>query len=93
MPKPEKLGCSKALLGLVMPTGYTFDADGTSLYMTLAGLFVAHATNTRLSFMPQLTILGIALLTSKGAQEALFMSAPEMCSAVEAEGESGKPDF
>jgi aerobic C4-dicarboxylate transport protein len=77
MAKLEKLGCSKALVGLVVPTGYTFNADGTSLYMTLAALFVAQATNTHLTFAQQLTILGVALLTSKGAsgvQGAAFIA-------------------
>jgi aerobic C4-dicarboxylate transport protein len=77
MTKLEKLGCSKALVGLVVPTGYTFNADGTSLYMTLAALFVAQATNTHLTLLQQLTILGVALLTSKGAsgvQGAAFIA-------------------
>lgn len=77
MSKLEKLGCSKALVGLVVPTGYTFNADGTSLYMTLAALFVAQATNTHLTLLQQLTILGVALLTSKGAsgvQGAAFIA-------------------
>jgi len=77
MVKLEKLGCSKALVGLVVPTGYTFNADGTSLYMTLAALFVAQATNTHLTLLQQLTILGVALLTSKGAsgvQGAAFIA-------------------
>jgi aerobic C4-dicarboxylate transport protein len=72
MAKLEKLGCSKALVGLVVPTGYTFNADGTSLYMTLAALFVAQATNTHLTLVQQLTILGIALLTSKGDPGPVF---------------------
>jgi aerobic C4-dicarboxylate transport protein len=67
MAKLEKLGCSKSLVGLVVPTGYTFNTDGTSIYMTLAALFVAQATNTPLTLMQQLTIFGIAVLTSKGA--------------------------
>jgi aerobic C4-dicarboxylate transport protein len=67
MKKLEALGCSKALVGLVVPTGYTFNTDGTSIYMTLAALFVAQATNTHLTLMQQLTILGVAVLTSKGA--------------------------
>jgi aerobic C4-dicarboxylate transport protein len=67
MAKLEKLGCSKALVGLVVPTGYTFNTDGTSMYMTLAALFVAQATNTPLTLMQQLTILAVAVLTSKGA--------------------------
>ena len=77
MGKLEKLGCSKALVGLVVPTGYTFNADGTSLYMTLAALFVAQATNTHLTLTQQFTILGVAVLTSKGAsgvQGAAFIA-------------------
>ena len=77
MAKLEKLGCSKALVGLVVPTGYTFNADGTSLYMTLAALFVAQATNTHLTLLQQFTILAVALLTSKGAsgvQGAAFIA-------------------
>jgi aerobic C4-dicarboxylate transport protein len=67
MAKLEKLGCSKALVGLVVPTGYTFNTDGTSIYMTLAALFVAQATNTPLTLSQQLTIFAVAVLTSKGA--------------------------
>ncbi|HKN33545.1 MAG TPA: dicarboxylate/amino acid:cation symporter [Terriglobales bacterium] len=67
MEKMEKLGCSKSLVGLVVPTGYTFNTDGTSIYMTLAALFVAQATNTRLTLTEQLTIFAVAILTSKGA--------------------------
>ena len=67
MEKLERLGCSKALVGLVMPTGYTFNTDGTSIYMTMAALFVAQATNTHLTLTQQLTILAVAVLTSKGA--------------------------
>lgn len=77
MAKLEKLGCSKTLVGLVVPTGYTFNADGTSLYMTLAALFVAQATNTHLTLTQQFTILGVAVLTSKGAsgvQGAAFIA-------------------
>lgn len=75
--KLEKLGCSKALVGLVVPTGYTFNTDGSSLYMTMAALFVAQATNTPLTLMQQLTIFGVAVLTSKGAsgvQGAAFVA-------------------
>jgi aerobic C4-dicarboxylate transport protein len=77
MEKLEKLGCSKALVGLVVPTGYTFNTDGTSIYMTLAALFVAQATNTHLSLGQQLTIFAVATLTSKGAsgvQGAAFIA-------------------
>jgi aerobic C4-dicarboxylate transport protein len=77
MGKMERLGCSEALVGLVVPTGYTFNTDGTSIYMTMAALFVAQATNTHLTLMQQLTILGVAILTSKGAsgvQGAAFIA-------------------
>jgi aerobic C4-dicarboxylate transport protein len=77
MEKLERLGCSKALVGLVVPTGYTFNTDGTSIYMTLAALFVAQATNTHLSLSQQLTIFAVATLTSKGAsgvQGAAFVA-------------------
>lgn len=67
MAKLEKLGCSKSLVGLIVPTGFTFNTDGTSLYMTLAALFVAQAANTHLTLTQQLTILAVAVLTSKGA--------------------------
>lgn len=77
MEKMEKLGCSKALVGLVVPTGYTFNTDGSSLYMTLAALFVAQATNTHLTLTQQLSIFAVAVLTSKGAsgvQGAAFIA-------------------
>lgn len=67
MEKMEKLGCSKSLVGLVVPTGYTFNTDGSSLYMTMAALFVAQATNIHLSLGQQLTLFAVAVLTSKGA--------------------------
>jgi aerobic C4-dicarboxylate transport protein len=77
MEKLESLGCSASLVGLVVPTGYTFNTDGSSLYMTLAALFVAQATNTHLTLTQQLTIFGVAILTSKGAsgvQGAAFIA-------------------
>jgi len=67
MTKLEKLGCSKPLVGLIVPTGYTFNTDGTSIYMTMAALFVAQATNTDLTLTQQFAIFGVAMLTSKGA--------------------------
>lgn len=67
MEKLERLGCSKSLVGLIVPTGFTFNTDGTSLYMTMAALFVAQATNTHLTLTQQLTIFAVAILTSKGA--------------------------
>jgi aerobic C4-dicarboxylate transport protein len=67
MEKLERLGCSKPVVGLVVPTGYSFNLDGTNIYMTLATLFIAQAMNVDLSFGEQLTILIVAMLTSKGA--------------------------
>lgn len=67
MHKLEVLGCSQTTVGLVVPTGYTFNTDGSSLYITLAALFVAQATNTHLMLMQQLTLFAVAVLTSKGA--------------------------
>lgn len=65
--KLEKLGCSKSVVGLVIPTGYSFNLDGTSIYLTMSAIFVAQATNTDLTIGHQLTILAVLLLTSKGA--------------------------
>ena len=67
MQKLEDLGCAKPVVGLVLPTGYTFNADGTCIYLTLATVFVAQATNTHLGLMDQLVILAVLLLTSKGS--------------------------
>ncbi|KYK50533.1 dicarboxylate/amino acid:cation symporter [Bradyrhizobium diversitatis] len=67
MEKLERLGCSKSVVGLVVPTGYSFNLDGTNIYMTLATLFIAQALGVDLSFGQQLTILVVAMLTSKGA--------------------------
>jgi aerobic C4-dicarboxylate transport protein len=67
MAKLENLGCTKSVVGLVIPTGYSFNLDGTSIYLTMAAVFVAQATNTPLTLTQTLTILGILLLTSKGA--------------------------
>ena len=67
MHKLEDLGCSKSVVGLVIPTGYSFNLDGTSIYLTMAALFVAQATNTDLTLLQQLTILAVLMLTSKGA--------------------------
>ena len=65
MEKLERLGCSKPVVGLVVPTGYSFNLDGTNIYMTLATLFIAQAMNVDLSFGEQMTILIVAMLTSK----------------------------
>jgi aerobic C4-dicarboxylate transport protein len=67
MEKLERLGCSKSVVGLVVPTGYSFNLDGTNIYMTLATLFIAQAVGVDLTFGQQLTILVVAMLTSKGA--------------------------
>jgi aerobic C4-dicarboxylate transport protein len=67
MVKLEYLGCRKSVVGLVVPTGYSFNLDGTSIYLTMAALFVAQATNTPLTWVQTITILAVLLLTSKGA--------------------------
>ncbi|HWT37406.1 MAG TPA: cation:dicarboxylase symporter family transporter, partial [Paraburkholderia sp.] len=67
MEKLEKAGCSRSVVGLVVPTGYSFNLDGTNIYMTMAVLFIAQATNIELTWMQQLTLLAVAMLTSKGA--------------------------
>lgn len=67
MDKLEQLGCSKSVVGLVVPSGYSFNLDGTNIYLTMAALFVAQALNIDLTLRQELTILGVAMLTSKGA--------------------------
>ena len=67
MQKLERLGCPRAVVGLVVPSGYSFNLDGTNIYLTMAALFVAQALNIELSLRQQLTLLGVAMLTSKGA--------------------------
>lgn len=67
MAKLQRLGAGRTTVGLVIPTGYSFNLDGTNIYMTLATLFLAQATNTPLSFGQEATLLGVAMLTSKGA--------------------------
>lgn len=65
--KLERAGCAKPVVGLVVPTGYSFNLDGTNIYMTLAALFIAQATGVHLSIGDQLLLLGVAMLSSKGA--------------------------
>ena len=65
--KMERAGCPKSIVGLVVPTGYSFNLDGTNIYMTLAALFIAQACNVELSFGEQALLLGVAMLSSKGA--------------------------
>ncbi len=67
MAKLENLGVRKSTVGLVIPTGYSFNLDGTSIYLTMAAVYIAQATDTPMSLMQQLTLLGVLLLTSKGA--------------------------
>ncbi|RZA05067.1 MAG: cation:dicarboxylase symporter family transporter, partial [Proteobacteria bacterium] len=67
MVKLEKLGCRKSVVGMVLPTGYTFNADGTCIYLTMAAIFIAQATNTPLTFADQMILLAVFLLTSKGS--------------------------
>jgi aerobic C4-dicarboxylate transport protein len=67
MVKLEHLGCAKPVVGLVVPTGYSFNLDGTSIYMTMAAIFVAQASGVHLSLAQELGILGVLMLTSKGA--------------------------
>lgn len=67
MVKLENMGCSKSVVSLVIPTGYSFNLDGTSIYLVMAAIFVAQATNTPLTWMQELTLLGVLLVTSKGA--------------------------
>ena len=67
MVKLENLGVKKSVVGLVIPTGYSFNLDGTSIYLTMAAVFIAQATNTPMSIMQQVTLLAVLLLTSKGA--------------------------
>ena len=65
--KLEIAGCEKSVVGLVIPTGYSFNLDGTSIYLTMAAIFIAQATNTQLDLMHQITLLGVLLISSKGA--------------------------
>ena len=67
MQKMEAAGCKKSVVGLVVPTGYSFNLDGTNIYMTMAALFIAQATNTDLTIGQQITLLLVAMLSSKGA--------------------------
>ncbi|NPT41268.1 C4-dicarboxylate transporter DctA [Paraburkholderia sp. 1N] len=67
MEKLERLGCARGIVGLVVPTGYSFNLDGTNIYMTLAVLFLAQATNTHLTIVQEITLLAVTMLTSKGS--------------------------
>ncbi|MCS5960268.1 cation:dicarboxylase symporter family transporter [Klebsiella pneumoniae subsp. pneumoniae] len=65
--KMEKLGCRKSVVGPVIPTGYSFNLDGTSIYLTMAAVFIAQATNSHMDIFHQITLLVVLLLSSKGA--------------------------
>jgi aerobic C4-dicarboxylate transport protein len=67
MVKLQRLGCAEPVVGMVMPAGYTFNADGTAIYLSMGALFIAQATNTHLSFRDQIVILLVLMLTSKGS--------------------------
>ncbi|HZR37641.1 MAG TPA: dicarboxylate/amino acid:cation symporter [Nevskia sp.] len=67
MQKLERLGCSRSVVGLVVPSGYSFNLDGTNIYLTMAAIFVAQALNVDLTLTQELTLLAVAMLTSKGA--------------------------
>ena len=67
MAKLERLGCAKPVVGMVLPAGYTFNADGTSIYLTMGAMFIAQATNTPLTLGEQLTVLAVCLFTAKGS--------------------------
>jgi aerobic C4-dicarboxylate transport protein len=67
MQKLERLGCSRSVVGLVVPSGYSFNLDGTNIYLTMAALFIAQALNVDLTLPQELVLLAVAMLTSKGA--------------------------
>jgi aerobic C4-dicarboxylate transport protein len=67
MNKLERMGCSNSVVGLVVPAGYSFNLDGTNIYLTMAALFIAQALNIELTIMQEFMLLGVAMLTSKGA--------------------------
>lgn len=69
--KMESLGCSKPVVGLVLPAGYSFNLDGSSIYLTIAALYIAQATNTHLTFWQELAVVAVAIITSKGAAAVL----------------------
>jgi aerobic C4-dicarboxylate transport protein len=65
--KLERLGCSRSVVGLVVPSGYSFNLDGTAIYLTIASLFIAQATDTPLTALQEITLLALLMVTSKGA--------------------------
>ena len=67
MQRMEEIGCARPVVGIVLPAGYSFNLDGTSIYLTMAAIFVAQATNTPLTLLQQLGVLAVLMVTSKGA--------------------------
>jgi len=67
MQKLERVGCARPVVGIVVPSGYSFNLDGTCIYLTMAALFVAQATDTAMTLGEQIALLAVLLLTSKGA--------------------------
>lgn len=67
MEKLEIMGCDKSVVGLVLPLGYSFNLAGTAIYLTLAAMFIAQATNTQISFWQEVSLLGVMIISSKGA--------------------------
>jgi Na+/H+-dicarboxylate symporter len=67
MLKLEQLGCAEPVVGMVMPAGYTFNADGTAIYLSMGAIFIAQATNTHLSLREQITLMVVLMITSKGS--------------------------
>lgn len=86
MEKLEKMGCSKTVVGLVLPTGYSFNLDGTSLYLSMCVLFIGQVYGIEMSFMDQLTFLGIMLFTSKGAAGVVGSAFIVLAATVQATG-------
>jgi aerobic C4-dicarboxylate transport protein len=89
--KMQRLGCSKSTVGLVIPTGYSFNLDGTNIYMTMAAVFLAQATNTPLDIQHQITLLVVAMLTSKGASGVTGAGFVTLAATLESVHTNGQP--
>ena len=93
MAKLEKLGAGKATVGLVIPTGYSFNMDGTAIYLTMAAVFIAQATNTAMTVTQQITLLFVLLLTSKGAAGVTGSGFIVLAATLSAVGHVPLPDW
>src|ERR1044072_4480135 len=91
MEKMERAGCPKPIVGLVVPTGYSFNLDGTNIYMSLAALFIAQATNADLSLGDQVLLMAVAILSSKGAAGVTGSGLPRPARPREGRGTAGTP--